>query len=54
MGVKQKARDIAGGAFADRAAGERPGALRAATGAAVAGGVTGVLVYRLLRHENQD
>ena len=49
MSVKEKARDVMGGTVADRLGGERPGALRAAAGAAVAGGVTSVVVFRLLR-----
>jgi hypothetical protein len=49
VSVKDKARGVMNGAVADRLAGERPGALRAAAGAAVAGGVTSVVVFRLLR-----
>ena len=55
MSVKDKAQDVLGGAVAERLGGERPGALRAAAGAAVAGGVTSVVVFRLLRKsEDQD
>ena len=49
MSVKDKARDVMGGAVGERLRGGRPGALHAAAGAAVAGGVTGVVVFRLLR-----
>jgi len=49
MSVRDKARGVMGGAVGERLLGERPGALRAAAGAAVAGGVTGVVVFRLLR-----
>lgn len=54
MSAKAKAGDVLGGAFADRLGGERPGALRAAAGAAVAGGVATVVVYRLLRKGEAD
>jgi hypothetical protein len=43
-----------GGTVADRLGGEKPGFLRAAASAAVAGGVTGVVVYRLLRKGGDD
>ena len=49
MSVKDKARAVAGGAVGERLGGGRPGALRAAAGAAVVGGATGVVVFRLLR-----
>jgi outer membrane lipoprotein SlyB len=49
MSVREKAQGVLGGAFAERLGGERPGPLRAAAGAAVAGGITGVVVFRLLR-----
>lgn len=49
MSAKDKAQGVMGGLVADRAAGDRPGPLRAAAGAAIAGGVTGAVVYRLLR-----
>jgi hypothetical protein len=49
MSVKDKAQGVIGGLAADRAGGERPGPVRAAAGAAIAGGMTGVVVYRLLR-----
>lgn len=49
MSLKDKARDVMGGAVGDRLGGERPGVVRAAAGAAVAGGVASVVVYRLLR-----
>ena len=50
MAVTEKARDVLGSAVGQRLHGDRPGALRAAAGAAVAGTATGVVVYRLLRH----
>ena len=54
MSLKDKARDVMGGAVTDRLGGERPGVFRAAAGAAVAGGVTSVVVYRLLRSREAD
>lgn len=55
MSVRETARDVMGGAVAERLNGEKPGALRAAAGAAVAGGVTSVVVFRLLRRgDDQD
>jgi hypothetical protein len=54
MSAGEKARGLLGGAVADRIGGARPGALRAAAGAAVAGGITSVVVYRLLRHDGGD
>jgi hypothetical protein len=54
MSVKEKAQGVLGGAAADRFAGDRPGALKAAAGAAVAGGVTSVVVFRLLRNTGGD
>jgi hypothetical protein len=55
MTLTDKARDALGGPVGERLRGGRPGALRAAAGAAVAGGVTGVVVFRLLRgtHDNE-
>jgi hypothetical protein len=50
MSLKDKAQGVLGGATAERLGGERPGAFKAAAGAAVAGGVTSVVVFRLLRH----
>jgi len=41
-------------AAAQRINGQRPSALRAAAGATAAGTVTGVAVYRLLRHESKE
>lgn len=49
MSLATKPRALLGGAVADRLGGEQPGPLRAAAGAAVAGGVTGIVVFRLLR-----
>jgi hypothetical protein len=37
-----------------RLRGEKPSALRAAAGATAAGVATGIVVYRLLRHEPDD
>lgn len=54
MSAGEKARGVLGGAVTDRIAGTRPGAVRAAAGAAVAGGITSVVVYRLLRHGEDD
>jgi hypothetical protein len=54
MSVTDKAQGVFGGAVADRLSGERPGAFRAAAGAAMAGGVTTVVVYRLLRKTEED
>ena len=54
MSAGGKARGVLGGAVTDRIAGARPGALRAAAGAAVAGGITSVVVYRLLRNGGED
>jgi hypothetical protein len=50
MSLKDKAQGVLGGATAERLGGEQPGAFKAAAGAAVAGGVISVVVYRLLRH----
>jgi hypothetical protein len=50
MGFRNKAQGVLGGAAAERLSGERPGAVKAAAGAAVAGGITGVVVFRLLRN----
>lgn len=41
-------------AAAQRLKGDRPSAMRAVAGAAAAGTATGVLVYRLLRHQSDD
>lgn len=41
-------------AAAQRLGGKRPNAFRAAAGAFTAGTATGVVVYRLLRHEQKD
>jgi hypothetical protein len=54
MGAKDKARGVMGGAVADRLGGQRPSVVRAAAGAAVAGGLTGVFVYRLLRKDDDE
>jgi len=54
MSVKEKARDVMGGAVGEKLSGDRPGAVRAAASAAVAGGVTSVVVYRLLRSGHNE
>jgi hypothetical protein len=54
MSVKDKAQGVLGGAVVERLGGERPGPLRAVAGAAVAGGITGVVVYRLLRRGGEE
>ena len=54
MSLKDKAEGVMGGAVAERLSGGRPGALRAAAGAAVAGGVTSVVVFRLLRNGGDE
>lgn len=41
-------------AAGQKISGQRPSAVRAAAGATAAGTATGVLVYRLLRHESDD
>lgn len=40
-------------AAAQRISGHRPSALRAAAGATAAGTATGVVIYKLLRHEQK-
>jgi hypothetical protein len=54
VSVKDKTQGLLGGMTAERMRGQRPGALRAAAGAAMAGGVTGVVVYRLLRRGGDE
>jgi hypothetical protein len=41
-------------AATQRLTGQRPSAIRAAAGAAAAGTATGVVVYKLLRHEQSE
>ena len=41
-------------ATAQRLKGDRPSAMRAFAGATAAGTATGVLIYRLLRHQSDD
>ena len=41
-------------AVMQRLTGEKPSPVRAAAGATAAGAATGVVVYRLLRHESED
>ena len=54
MGLGAKAQKVVSGPVADRLTGERPGVMRAAAGAAVAGGLAGVVVYRLLRGADDE
>jgi hypothetical protein len=54
MAIKDKAQSVIGDTVGRRLSGQRPGALRAAAGAAVAGGLTSAVVYRLLRHDEDD
>jgi hypothetical protein len=54
MSISEKAKGFAGGMVAQRVGGDRPGAVRAAAGAAVAGAITTVLVFRLLRGAGDD
>ena len=49
MSVKEKARDAVVRPVAQRMHGDRPGPVGAAAGATVAGAVTGIVVFRLLR-----
>jgi hypothetical protein len=55
MGIKDTARGVMGGAVVARASGQKPGVARATAGAAIAGGITSVVVFRLLRSgENEN
>jgi hypothetical protein len=54
MSVKDKARDAVIGPVAERLQGDRPGPVGAAAGATVAGAVTGLFVFRLLRGGGED
>jgi hypothetical protein len=54
MGIREKAQGVIGDAVGRRLGGERPSALQAAAGAAMAGGVTTVIVFRLLRQSGDD
>ena len=54
MSVQDKARDAVIRPVAQRLQGERPGPVGAAAGATVAGAVTGILVFRLLRGGGED
>ena len=54
MSVKDKARDAVVGPVTERLQGERPGPVGAAAGATVAGAVTGIFVFRLLRGGGED
>jgi hypothetical protein len=54
VSVKDRARDSLVRPIAQRLRGERPGPMGAAAGATVAGAVTGVVVFRLLRGGGKD
>jgi hypothetical protein len=54
MRIREKAQGVLGNAVGRRLGGERPSALQAAAGAAMAGGVTSVIVFRLLRQRGDD
>jgi hypothetical protein len=54
MSLKDKAGGVFGGAVAQRLGGQRPSALRAGAGAVLAGGVTTVVVFRLLRNAGDE
>jgi hypothetical protein len=41
-------------ATAERLSGGRPGVFRAVAGATAAGGATAAVVYKLLRHEDEE
>ena len=51
MGFAEK---VLGGAVAERMAGGQPGVMRAVAGAVMVGGVTTVVVYRLLRKTEDE
>ena len=52
MSFKDKAGGIVGGAVGQKLGGQQPGVFRATAGAAVAGGLTSAVVYRLLRSKD--
>jgi hypothetical protein len=54
MSVRDKARDAVVRPVTQRLQGERPGPIGAAAGATVAGAVTGLAVFRLLRGGGED
>jgi hypothetical protein len=54
VSLKEKARDAVVRPVAQRFQGDRPGPLGAAAGATVAGAVTGLVVFRLLRAGGED
>jgi hypothetical protein len=54
VGFIEKTQGVLGGAVAERMAGGKPGAMRAAAGAVMVGGVTTVVVYRLLRKTDEE
>jgi hypothetical protein len=54
VSVKDKARDTVVKPVAQRLHGDRPGPVASAAGATVAGALTGVVVFRLLRGGGED
>jgi hypothetical protein len=54
MSLKDRAQGVIGDTVGERLRGERPGVFRAAAGAAVAGSITTVVVYRLLRRAGDE
>jgi hypothetical protein len=54
MSVKDKARDTVIKPVAQRMQGDRPGPVASAAGATVAGALTGIVVFRLLRGGSED
>jgi hypothetical protein len=54
VSIKSKAQGVLGDAVGRRLGGDRPSAPQAAAGAAVAGVVTTVVVFRLLRRGGPD
>jgi hypothetical protein len=54
MSIKEKAQGTVGGTVGRRLGGERPSRLQAAASAVVAGGLTSVVVFRLLRAGGDD
>ena len=54
MSVKGKAANAVTRPVGERLQGNRPGAIGAAAGATVAGAMTGLMVYRLLRRGSDE
>jgi hypothetical protein len=54
VSVRDKARETVIAPVAQRLRGERPGAVASAAGATVAGALTGIVVFRLLRSASED